>query len=236
MMLEWGIYQTEALIFLASSFASTSPLDVITTAGFFDILTFSSSALLRSFLLTMCMLAQESTTNSPSSGFIVDAAGIVHSSESEYNVAVSSFLSLKNFLASSHASPRAHPLVEICPPSLMWNFDLKFPERRNVCLTQCRLCESYSSIWFQHSFTLPGNRCRIWRLSVLCYTTQLHFCLHPSSASCLVVLQPSSAEMSTQRRTYIPVSFYRTDIREDANTHKAIWCKYLSRSIRTADD
>ena len=43
---------------------------------------------------------------------------------------------------------------------------------------------------------------------------------------CLVVLQPSSAQMSTMRRTYIPIY-----IREDANTHKAIWCKYLSRSI-----
>ena len=39
--------------------------------------------MLRSFLLTMCMLAPESTTNSLSSGLIVDAAGIIHSSQGE---------------------------------------------------------------------------------------------------------------------------------------------------------
>ena len=39
--------------------------------------------------------------------------------------------------------------------------------------------------------------------------------------------------MSTQHRTYIPISFHRIDIREGANTHKAIWCKYLSRSVHT---
>ena len=43
---------------VASSFASTSPLAVITTVVFFDTLTVSNSASLRSFLL---MLAPEST-------------------------------------------------------------------------------------------------------------------------------------------------------------------------------
>ena len=36
-----------------------------------------------SFLLTICMLAPESTTNSLSSGFVVDAAGKLHSSVGE---------------------------------------------------------------------------------------------------------------------------------------------------------
>ena len=54
--------------------------------GFFDILTVSNSALFKSFLLTMCMLAPESTTNSLSSSFMVDAAGKIHSSVGEKNV------------------------------------------------------------------------------------------------------------------------------------------------------
>ena len=32
-------------------------------------------------------------------------------------------------------------------------------------------------------------------------------------------------EMDQLRRTYIPIKFYRIDIRENANTHKALWCK-----------
>ena len=66
---------------VASSFAGTSPLAGTTIVGFFDILTISNPALLRSFLLTMYIHAPESTTNSLSSGFIVDAAGKIHSSE-----------------------------------------------------------------------------------------------------------------------------------------------------------
>ena len=53
----------------------------------------------------------------------------------------------------------------------------------------------------------------------------------PSSASCWVVPQQSRAEMGTLRRIYIPFPTFQTDLREDANTHNAIWCKYLSRSI-----
>ena len=68
---------------IASSFAGTSPLAVTTIIEFFGILTVSNSALLKSFLLTMCMLAPESATNSLSSEFIVDAASKIHSSEGE---------------------------------------------------------------------------------------------------------------------------------------------------------
>ena len=81
---ELPVYLQEASNFrtyvVASSFAGTSPLVVTNIVGVFDILTVSSSALLRSFLVTMCMLARESDTNSFSSGFIVDAAGKIHSS------------------------------------------------------------------------------------------------------------------------------------------------------------
>ena len=64
---------------VASSLVCTSPLAVTTVVGFFDTLTVSNSAELRSLLLTICILAPESTTNSLSSGFKVDAASIIHS-------------------------------------------------------------------------------------------------------------------------------------------------------------
>ena len=62
----------------------------------------------------------------------------------------------------------------------------------------------------------------------------LHFCHHTSSAFYLVVPQPSSAETSTLRRNYILFPPFSTDIREDAKSHRVIYCKYLSRSFCTA--
>ena len=50
-------------------------------------------------------------------------------------------------------------------------------------------------------------------------------CHHPFSAFCLVVSSTSSAEISTLRRIHNPIQTKRIDIREDANTHKVIWCK-----------
>ena len=47
----------------------------------------------------------------------------------------------------------------------------------------------------------------------------LHFCHHPSSAFCWV---------------FNPIQTYRMYTREDANCHKMIQCKYLSRSFCTA--
>ena len=78
---------------VASSFVSTSPLAVTTVVGLLETPTVSNSAEERSFLLTMCMLAPESTTNALSSGFIVDAASKIHSSEGEQNAAFSFSLS-----------------------------------------------------------------------------------------------------------------------------------------------
>ena len=68
---------------VASSFVSTSPLAITTVVGFLEALSVSNLVELRSFVLTMCMLAPESTTNTLSSGSIVDAAGKTHSSEGE---------------------------------------------------------------------------------------------------------------------------------------------------------
>ena len=40
--------------------------------------------------------------------------------------------------------------------------------------------------------------------------------------------------MSIYHRIYSPIQTHRIDIREDASSHKAIWCKYLSSSLCTA--
>ena len=101
------VYLREAYT-VASSFVCTSPLAVTTVVGFLGTVTVSKSAEFRSFLLNMCMLAPESTTNCLSSGFIVDGAGKLHSVVGEKNVALSVSLSLKMCLANILASPRAH--------------------------------------------------------------------------------------------------------------------------------
>ena len=49
----------------------------------------------------MCMLAPESTTISLSSGLIVDAAGKIHSSVGDKNVALSFFFELQDVLGQS---------------------------------------------------------------------------------------------------------------------------------------
>ena len=128
----------------------------------------------------------------------------------------------------------------ICNFIQRWTFAFS-----DVCLTQRSSCESYSSNWSQNFRALPRNQYRFWRLSVLEYTTQLSHIFHfshctfvtsPFSAFYSVVPQPSSAEISTQRRTYNPILTYKTDIREDANSHKVIECKNLSTSFCMAVD
>ena len=79
---------------VASLFVRTSPLAVITVVGLLYVLMVSNSAELRSFSLTICILALDSTTNSLSLGSFVDAAGSTHSSAGEKNVALSFALSL----------------------------------------------------------------------------------------------------------------------------------------------
>ena len=68
----------------------------------------SSSAELKSFLLSICIDAPESATNSLSSGFFEEGARNDQTSEGEKNVALSLSLSLQTFFAESHASLRAH--------------------------------------------------------------------------------------------------------------------------------
>ena len=53
------------------------------------------------------------------------------------------------------------------------------------------------------------------------------------STFCLVVRQPYDDGTNAYHQFYIPFLLCRIDIREHANIHKAISCKYLSNSICT---
>ena len=93
---------------VASSFVCTSPLAVITVLGSLDTHTVSNSADFRSFLLSMCIDAPESTTYYLASGFITDVAETQQTSVVQKKVALSFSLSFGTPLAILHASPRAH--------------------------------------------------------------------------------------------------------------------------------
>ena len=106
---------------VASSLVCTSPLAVITVVGLLDVLMVSNSAELRSFLLTVCVLAPESTTNSLSSGSFVDAARSTHSCARKQNAALSFSLSLYTFfwqgsmLCFGHIAAVVQSLRGTCP-------------------------------------------------------------------------------------------------------------------------
>ena len=73
---------------VASSFVCTSPLAVITAVGVLDTRTISSSAEFGSFLLSMCIDAPESKTNSLFSCSILDGERRHRTSEGEKNNAL----------------------------------------------------------------------------------------------------------------------------------------------------
>ena len=168
---------------VASSFVSTLPLAVTTVVGCFDVLTVSNSALFRSFLVTMCILAPESPTNSLSLG----PCGCGRKNPLLRGRIECSFVFLFELIDILGKFPRISAGTSLLSCSLFWrsllkchsvgsslmkNFDLYFTKRwtcifSDVCLTQCSPRESYSSNWFQHFCAHPINRCRIWPLSVL---------------------------------------------------------------------
>ena len=85
----------------------------------------------------MCTLAPASTTISLSSGFIVDGAGKLHSWVGEKSVALSFSLSVMIFLASLHASPRAHrSCLSVCADEEVW---LVFFSAMDLCFLECSL-------------------------------------------------------------------------------------------------
>ena len=108
---------------VASSLVCTSPLAVMTVVGLPGVLMVCNSAELRSRLLTICILAPESTAISLSSGSFVDAAGSAHSSVGEWNVALSFSLSLYMFQARFHALLRAH---RYCLSVSSWDWSSNF--------------------------------------------------------------------------------------------------------------
>ena len=198
---------------------------VTTVVGLFGALTVSNSAELRAFLLTICMLAPESTTNSLVSGFIVDAVGKIHSSVGEKNVAFSFPLksprvSAGTSLVSFNLSLRSVLELHSVWTALMRKFDLYFIHRwtfvfSNVCMTyrSSSVVELIPKLWCPsvHSLqTVAARRPAMHNPTVAHFSQQLlHFCHHPSSAFYLVVPQPSSAETSTLCRIYIPILTFK---------------------------
>ena len=91
---------------IASTCVCTSPLAVVTILGLHDSVKVSISAFLKSCMLIMCIDAPESTTNSLSSGFNVDAGRHVFSGD-EKNATLSCSFNLNIFLANFHAASRA---------------------------------------------------------------------------------------------------------------------------------
>ena len=101
---------------VASSCVCTSPLAVMTIVGLRDFVKVSISGEFKSFLLIICIDAPESTTNSHSSGFRVDARKHLFS-EGEKNVALSySFIFLTNSWPASTLLRGHLALATLSPP------------------------------------------------------------------------------------------------------------------------
>ena len=170
---------------IASSCVCTSPLAVMTIVRLHDFVKASISALLRSFLLIMCIDAPESTTNYRSSSLRFEASKHLFS-ESEKNVALSCSFNFNTFLASFHAAsraPRSYHSLLLRPILKFWSVGAtlmrftwaKLTERRilvsNFGMTCNSLCELHTLDWLRHVSAFPENRLR--RRHVLKYATQL---------------------------------------------------------------
>ena len=100
---------------VASSCVCTSPLAVMTIVGLHDFVKVSISALLKSFLLIICIDAPESTTNSRSSGLRLDAGRHLFS-EGEKNVALSCSFNFIHFWPASTLLRGHLALATLSPP------------------------------------------------------------------------------------------------------------------------
>ena len=170
---------------IASSCVCTSPLAVMTIVRLHDFVKVSISALLKSFLLIMCIDAPESTTNSLSSDLRVDAGRHLFS-ESEKNAALSCSFNFDTLLVNFHAASRAPcSCHSVSSRDRSSNFERwgyadevhlgKKSKRRilvsNFGMTCNSLCEFHTLDWLRHVGALPENRLR--RRHVLKYATQL---------------------------------------------------------------
>ena len=167
---------------IASSCVCTSPLAVMTIAGPHDFVKVSISALLRSFLLIMCIDAPESTTNSRSSSLRFDA-NKHQFSEGEKNVALSRSIKLKNTIeTASNAASRApcscHSVSSRDRSSKFGGLGLRWwgspgqiiPSEgfvSNVRVMCNGFREFYTSDRFPYVRALPQNRWRLRRLHIL---------------------------------------------------------------------
>ena len=159
---------------------------VMTIVGLHDFVKVSISALLKSFLLIMCIDAPESTTNSLSSGFNVDPGRHLFSGD-EKNVALWCSFNFNTFLASFHAASRApcscHS-VSSCERSLkfrsvgatLMRFTWTNVTERGILVSNfgmtCNsLYELHTLDRLRHVSALPENRLR--RRHVLKHATQL---------------------------------------------------------------
>ena len=171
---------------IASSCVCTSPLAVMSVVGLHDFVKVSISTLLKSFLLIMCIDAPESTTNSLSSGFNVDAGK--HLFFRRWEECCSSMLlefwhifgQLPRCLAGTlllPLCPLLRPILKFWSvrATLMMFTWANISERRTVVSNFGVACNSLSEFqtfdWFPHVCALPENRLR--RRHVLKYATQL---------------------------------------------------------------
>ena len=174
---------------VATSCVCTYPLEVLTIVGLHDFVKVSISASLKSFLLIMCIDAPESTTNSHSSGFNVDAGRHLFS-EGEKNIALSCSFSFQHIFGQLPHCVAGTLLLPLCPllgPILeFWSVGgmlLRFTwanqsERRilvsNFSSVTCNgPRELHTLDWFLHVWALPSDWRQLRRLHVLTDATQL---------------------------------------------------------------
>ena len=153
--------------------------------GLHDFVKISISASLKSFLLIICIDAPESTTNSRSSNFRIDAGRHLFS-EGEKNVALRCSINLKHIFGQL---PRCFAGTLLATLSLLVNDPLILEHggyAHEVHLGKCnrtrdfgleflcdvqKLRESHTLDWLRHVGALPEDRLR--RRHVLKHATQL---------------------------------------------------------------
>ena len=213
---------------------------------------FPISALLKSFLLIMCIDAPESTTNSLSSGLRVDGAGRHQFSEGEKNAILCfSFYFFWYFgqLPRCFTGTSLLPLCLFLRPILkFWsvgatlmkitwaNHSKRWILVSNVSMAYDGFSESNTSDWLPYVWALPQNRWRLQRLHILKYANQLSCTFQHSHCTFVTILfRPFAGlfinlAMSIRAlfpKTFIPFRTCRTSILEDAIFHRMEWCKFL---------
>ena len=240
---------------VASLFVRTSPLAVITVVGPLDVLMVANSAQSRSFSLTMCILAQESTTNSLSltrlSWWGPWEKTFLCKWEECSPVVLFELVYMSGKMGTSLllSSLIVGPILEFWSvrTSLTRN-DFCFSQQWSFLFPDTRLGLSESNFSncvqdFLHRVS-PKLFCSLRNnyIRVLLDTTQLWYAFHDShnafvftfsSVGEVAFFQPHvllfinfvMKKTNTCLPPYNPFLFYRIDFREDANTHKAISCR-----------